>query len=124
MRIYRIAQLHSSIPLTPDQIQEVISDVRTLYPEAERIAVAGTYARANETPSTKKTHDVDVLIFIPKGIDPWPIVWRDDSSLWRKWDNIPIDFIMKYGDKPEWMVGQHRDRIEQGLATPEVNIWP
>jgi len=118
--------LHKEIPISKSQINEIIRDIRKLYPEAVGVSVVGTYARSREAINKTKSHDVDVLIKFPENIDEHEINARRDESLWNKWRRdkigVTIDFLKRFGEK-EPFYGQHRWRLKKGLPVPEIEIW-
>lgn len=117
---------HKDIPLTNNQLQEIVKDVRKLYPEAKGVSVVGTYARVGEKISKAKSHDVDILIKFPENINKVKIDTRFDDVLWDKWRpdkvGVDVDFLKRFGEK-EPKYGQHTWRLKKGLPTPEVPIW-
>ena len=112
---------HKEFPLSTDRLNDIISDIRNLYPEADKISIVGTYARTNESPSEKK-HDVDLLIHFPENIDKQEIVKRRDDNLWNKYSKDNLDFLIRVGDEVT-NYGQHQYRLDSGLSTPEVKVW-
>lgn len=115
--------LHKDIPIKADELESVVSDIRTLYPEADSVSVVGTYARVTETPIPRR-HDIDITIHFPKGTDKEIIRKIPDDFLWHKWGSRTknVDFLFHFGDEiPAY--GQHLLRLEEGLPIPRVKIW-
>ncbi len=110
-----------SLPISEADLENIISDIRKLYPEADAVSIVGTYARVDKVPSTK-SHDIDLLIHFPAWIDKDIIERRYDEELWHKWYHKNIDFLRKFGDE-DTKYGQHISRIEEGLPTPEIKVW-
>jgi hypothetical protein len=125
-RAKRYPGVHPSIPLTEHQLGSIVYDIKALYPEAIGVSVVGTYARANEPVSPGTSHDVDILIKFPSGVDRIEIEGRNDDSLWNKWRKdkigVVVDFLKQFG-KEEPKYGQHVWRMKEGLPTPEVPLW-
>jgi predicted nucleotidyltransferase len=119
-------KLHKDIPITRVQLNEIVKDVRKLYPEAVGVSIVGTYARTGEEVSRARSHDVDILVRFPEDADRTIIEARNDEWLWNKWREdkvgVTIDFLMRFGEK-EPRYGQHVWRMEQGLPRPEIRIW-
>jgi hypothetical protein len=107
------------LPLLP----EMVGDIVSLYPEATKISVVGSYARCEATPKS----DLDILVRFPKDTDGWKMVLRD-QPLWDKWRKkgkevgVPVvDFIIQVEDGVT--CGQQECRMEAKLPTPEIPIW-
>jgi hypothetical protein len=119
-------KLHKDFPLPAPYLIVLIRDILELYPETKKISIVGTYARLDEPVSSKKKHDLDILIHFPETKEELRIRQRNDDSIWRKWGEdrvgITVDFLMKFGRKNS-KYGKHLWRQEQKLPTPSITIW-
>ena len=110
------------VPLKPETqplIAEMVADIRKIYPECQRISLAGSSAREELKPKS----DIDVVIDFPKGIPAWDMVERD-QPLWDKYQQVEgrmVDFIIHIEGGPH--VGQYDYREGLGLPNPMRTLW-
>jgi len=106
-------------PETQSTIAEMVADIRKIYPECQRISLAGSAARDELKPKS----DIDVVIDFPKGTPAWDMVERD-QPLWDKYQQVEgrmVDFIIHVKGGPH--AGQYDYREELGLPNPMKTLW-
>ena len=142
------SQIIKKLPLAfRKTLSKVLDHIKEVYPEVENIKMVGSFARGE--PDTKmfgsrlKKSDIDILMEFPKGSNLTQLT-RREQPLWDKWNkyidmptqpgkaNSPfesaspwkrtIDFLKSISGEHSH-VGQHLERLEGGLPTPEISLW-
>ena len=99
----------------------IVQDIRAHIPNATGIEVGGSFARGDMKPKS----DIDIIVQLPPGTDQFTASSALDP-LYKKYRNgingRTVDFIAHVQGSQSF-VGQHTQRIEQGLQTPKKPLW-
>ena len=99
----------------------IVQDIRSHIPNATGIEVGGSFARGDMKPKS----DIDIIVQLPPGTDQFTASSALDPLFKKYRDGIngrTVDFIAHVQGSQSF-VGQHTQRIEQGLQTPKKTLW-
>ena len=133
------SQIIKKLPLSfRKTLSKVLDHIKEVYPEVENIKLVGGFARG--TPDTTmfggklKKSDIDLLLEFPKSVDKYSLGRRSDP-LWQRWSGYGKESgqpINPWGRTVDFLntiigehshTGQHLQRLEEGLPTPEISLW-